>query len=163
MYDTLQLFVNNCKDVLKKIAFTSIGDHYTRGVLRDSRAVIVFYCLDTEFCIYNCPSILIYRKVKTAESITYYILLTCTKSGFRNQGYASRLFDQFIEKIQTDNAGSHKRVSIVLSSLETAVVFYENYGFRWTRESLKDYPVLMNYEKYMPEKEYFILEKIIRE
>ena len=50
---------------------------------------------------------------------------------------------------------------IVLSSLESAVLFYENYGFRWTRESLDKHPVLMQYEKFEEKKEYFIMEYII--
>jgi hypothetical protein len=55
----------------------------------------------------------------------------------------------------------YHKVKIVLSSLEEAVLFYENYGFRWTRESLADHPFLMGYEKYEEKKEYFILEKIV--
>ena len=50
------------------------------------------------------------------------------------------------------------RAKMVLSSVETAVLFYENYGFRWTRESLDKHPALMQYETYDPSKEYFILE-----
>ena len=47
---------------------------------------------------------------------------------------------------------------MVLSSLETSVIFYENYGFRWTRESLDNHPLLMQYETYEENKEYFIME-----
>jgi GNAT superfamily N-acetyltransferase len=47
---------------------------------------------------------------------------------------------------------------IILSSVETAVTFYEEYGFKWTKRPLSDYPVLMRYEKWDKEKEYFMME-----
>jgi hypothetical protein len=51
---------------------------------------------------------------------------------------------------------------ILLSSVEDAVLFYEAYGFRWTRESISTYPVLMEYEAYDEAKEYFVMEYVVR-
>ena len=59
------------------------------------------------------------------------------------------------------NKKNNKKIKIILSSTEESVLFYESYGFRWTRESLADHPLLMIYEKYEEEKEYFILELLV--
>jgi len=74
-------------------------------------------------------------------------------------GYASKLFDGLKERIVKEKPKRPDlRAKMVLSSVEDAVLFYENYGFRWTRESLDKHRVLMQYESYHPEKEYFIME-----
>jgi hypothetical protein len=57
-------------------------------------------------------------------------------------GYASKLFDGLKERIT-------KEQKMVLSSLENTVLFYENYDFRWTRESLNKYPILHRPERKM--------------
>jgi ribosomal protein S18 acetylase RimI-like enzyme len=106
---------------------------------------------------------LVYRKCKckskngTKNEIRYYILIACTKRKFRGQGYASKLIDGMVERIKKEN--SDKSVcKIILSSVEESVLFYENYGFKWIRESITDHPMLMRFERYEPKKEYFIME-----
>ena len=86
--------------------------------------------------------------------------MICTKNKFKKFGYASNLLDDFIKYIK-DKITTFKKIKIVLSSVETAVTFYESYGFRWTRESLTEHDTLMRYERYEEDKEYFILELII--
>ena len=137
---------------------------YTNHLLNDEKVKIAFYCMDLEFSIFNCPVILLYRKYfdRQADEIKYYLLLICTKRKFRNQGYASKLLDTFIERVKQENANKNKRkIKIILSSTEESVLFYETYGFRWTRETLTDHPLLLTYEKYEEKKEYFILELVI--
>lgn len=137
---------------------------YTNHLLNDEKVKIAFYCMDLEFSIFNCPVILLYRKYFDRQSaeIKYYILLICTKRKFRNQGYASKLLDSFIERVKQENANKNNRkIKIILSSTEESVLFYETYGFRWTRETLTDHPLLLIYEKYEEKKEYFILELVI--
>ena len=137
---------------------------YTNHLLKDEKVKIAFYCMDFEFSIFNCPALLLYRKYfdRRTNEIKYYILLICTKRKFRNQGYASKLLDYFIERVKEENANNNnKKIKIILSSTEESVLFYESYGFRWTRESLVCHPTLMIYEKYEEEKEYFILELLV--
>ena len=137
---------------------------YTNHLLNDEKVKIGFYCMDFEFSIFNCPALFLYRKFfdRKTNEIKYYLLLICTKRKFRNQGYASKLLDSFIERIKQENVNKNNiKIKIVLSSTEESVLFYESYGFRWTRETLTDHPLLMNYEKYEDEKEYFILELVI--
>lgn len=142
----------SCRDIYYK---------YTNHLLQDEKVKIAFYCMDLEFSICNCPAIILYRKCfdRKTNEIKYYILLICTKRKFRNQGYASKLLDYFIERVKRENTNNNdKKIKIILSSTEESVLFYESYGFRWTRESLVQHPILMVYEKYEEEKEYFILE-----
>ena len=155
--DQIDTFKLQCKYVLTKYSIHTIYHKYTDWLLNDPNVVIAFYCLDQTFCIYNCPSILVYRKVSYKDEIRYYILFTCTKRSFRGQEYATKLLDEFQKKIKCDNSHT-KPVKIILSSVEDAVVFYEDYGFKWTRESIKDHPILMQYEHYEENKEYFIME-----
>jgi ribosomal protein S18 acetylase RimI-like enzyme len=137
---------------------------YVNSLLLDERVKIAFYCFDFHFDIFNCPTMLMYRKHldKQKNELNYYILLICTKYRFRGQGYGTKLMDEFVKRVKEENKDKEfNKVKIILSSLEEAVLFYENYGFRWTRESLTDHPFLMGYEKYEEKKEYFILELVV--
>jgi ribosomal protein S18 acetylase RimI-like enzyme len=140
-----------------------VNPKYILTLLSEKTNSIAFRCIDTEFSIKNCPSILIYRKSHDVEKneMIYYILMICTKRKFKNLGYASSLLDDFITYIKNDKE-SNINTKIILSSIESAVTFYEGYGFRWTRESLNKYKELMQYEKYEDGKEYFILELKIK-
>jgi len=102
---------------------------------------------------------LVYRKYKCKSSdgsqneIRYYVLIACTKRKFRGQGYASKLIDGVAERIKEENSGNPETtIKIILSSVEESVIFYENYGFRWTMESITDHPVLIRFERYEEKK-----------
>lgn len=83
-----------------------------------------------------------------------------TSRRFRKLGYATALLNEFIENIKDKN--EDKPVRIVLSSLDTSATFYEEYGFVWTRESIKDYDVLLEFEKYNPAYQYIIMSYTIK-
>lgn len=158
--DKIQIFKQMVSYRIHLYAFKDIHYKYTNFLLSDKNVKYAFYCMDIEFCLFNCPTILMYRKYhdKITDEMKYYILLICTKRHYRNQGYASKLLDGFIERVKKENKCKNKK--IILSSVEEAVLFYETYGFRWTRETLSDHPLLMKYEKYEKGKEYFILELV---
>lgn len=160
--DSIETFKLQCKYFLTKYSFRTIHHKYTDWILNDPNVVIAFYCMDTVFSIENCPSMLVYRKIHNKETneTYYYILFTCTKRSFRGQGYASILLDNLQKRIREDNR-LNRTCKIVLSSVEDAVLFYEAYGFHWTRKSIKDHPVLMIYESYEENKHYFIMELIV--
>jgi GNAT superfamily N-acetyltransferase len=119
-----------------------------------------------------------YRKIAKPSCDEYYILLICTSRKYKGQGYASQLLNDFIDRIRTEvltetkyeiptsvdqnfvvqSTDDKRSKKIILSSVETAVTFYEEYGFKWTKKPLSDYPVLMRYEKWDKEKEYFMME-----
>ena len=158
----IEKFREDIVDLFCNYSHHVICPTYIISLLKDDTNKIVFRCIDTEFTIENCPSILIYHTYndKTKSEIIYYILMICTKNKFKKFGYASNLLDDFIKYIKSKKT-IYKTIKIVLSSVETAVTFYESYGFRWTRESLTEHNTLMRYEKYDENKEYFILEMSI--
>ena len=164
--DYIEGFIENSYNKITKYSIDSISYKYIYTILTNKKNIIAFYCMENEFAIDNCPSIAIYSKCKSKynDEIRYYILLLCTKRKFRGQGYASKLLDDFIIRIKEENKNKNenkKNIKIILSSLEESVLFYESYGFKWTREELVDHNVLMNYEKYDNNKEYFIMELIV--
>ena len=160
--DSIETFKLQCKYVITKYSLYKIYHKYTDWILKDQNAIIAFYCLDREFCIYNCPSMLVYRKIKYNDEVRYYILLTCTKRSFRGQGYGTLLLDEFQKRIHKETKyHANKPQKIILSSVEDAVLFYENYGFRWTRDTLNDHPTLCFYEATDDNKGHFIMEFLI--
>jgi GNAT superfamily N-acetyltransferase len=161
--DKIDNFKATANYLFLKYAGLSVSPYYTMALLENENTKKAFYCLDSEFAIDNCPSIMIYQSFSTKSTVTYYILLICTQRKFKGMGYASKLLDGFIEwvKEKTAKYGGKKTVKIALSSVEEAVTFYETYGFRWTRESLLDHKLLMQYELYEESKEYFILELVL--
>jgi hypothetical protein len=46
----------------------------------------------------------------------------------------------------------------VLSSLDNVVSYYEHYGFKMKSNNIMEHPLLMRYEKYEKDKDYFIME-----
>ena len=163
--DEITEFKNSAIYLFQLYSCNTVHHRYTQNLLIDEKVKYAFYCMDFEFSIFNCPSMMMYRTYNDHEKneIKYYILLMCTKQKFRNQGYASKLLDGFIERVKQQETcnKSTKKIKIILSSIEDAVLFYESRGFRWTRETLLQHELLANYEKYEEGKEYFILELCI--
>jgi len=174
--DPLEDIIDNIEILYTKIArlfynysHHSVSPAYTMPLLHDIKNNVVFRCMDnTEFNIDNCPSLMIYHRKKMPTFITYYILMICTKPRFKSFGYASKLLDDFIKNVRdkhmaenTNTSSSSSKIKIVLSSLESAVTFYESYGFKWMNEPITNHPTLLRYEKYDKEKEYFIMELCI--
>jgi GNAT superfamily N-acetyltransferase len=162
MIDTLDIFKEKVRTSLHRFSGNDIHYKYIDSLLGEEKNKVVFYCIDFEFSIDNCPVIMIYRKYKvpSLKETRYYILMLCTKPNFRNQGYASKLLDGFQEKIRKETIPENKS-KIILSSVETAVLFYERYGFRWTTDKLTDHFILTKTEKKEDDKEYFIMEMMI--
>lgn len=163
IYPKMEEFYQKIFELFYDYSHRVICPNYIFTLLADLKNKIVFRCIDTEFNIENCPSILIYHKHynKSSNELAYYILMICTKPKFKKYGYASKMLDDFIQHIKrTHEQSEHKfkDIKVILSSVETAVTFYETYGFKWTRAELTDHKTLMIYEKYDAEKEYFILE-----
>ena len=160
--DSVEQFGEECFNAIAKYSYNSIHHKYIYNVLGNTKNIVAFHCIDNEFNLNNCPSMLVYRKCKCNGEIRYYILIACTKRKFRNQGYASKLLDGVIERIKKENSeNTENTIKIILSSVEESVIFYESYGFKWTRESITDHTMLMRFERYEPKKEYFIMELVI--
>lgn len=156
--DAISQFEIDVKLLFAYLAKNTINLYYIKNILNDKTNKIVFRCMDTTFSITSCPSAMIYRRNQTPTSIDYYMLLICTKQKYKNMGYATLLLHDFIEHIRKTHKNTHKEVKIILSSLEAAVTYYEKVGFVWTKKAITDYPLLMQYEKYEENKEYFMME-----
>jgi GNAT superfamily N-acetyltransferase len=152
LMEKLEKFKGDTRDILIKHSNGSILGEYIEHFLKDE-IIVAFHCLDVDFDIKNCPSILVYKKLRVGIEIHYYILYACTHFRFRGQGYASRLLDGFLERVR-----GPRKTKIILSSLESSVVFYETYGFKWLGNCIQKYPILLQYERFEKEKEYFIME-----
>lgn len=148
LIDDLEKFKEDSRKHLLKMAKGIFFKSYIKNVLEDN--IIAYHCQDMNFDMNNCPALLVYRK----EKEKYYVLFVCTSFRFRGQGYASRLLDGLIERIKKEN----NNAKIILSSVYESVLFYEAYGFTWLGNCIKEYPILLNYEKYEEDKEYFIME-----
>jgi ribosomal protein S18 acetylase RimI-like enzyme len=163
MIDQLRAFVAEYEYLVVKYCYGIIHNNYLTNLLNDSSKIVVaFHCLDHVFDMGNCPSLLIYRKCRVSGENRYYVMLTCTKRQFRGNGYATALLDGLVARIRKDLGTDPIPTKIILSSVEDAVLFYEVYGFRWTRESIGTHPVLMKYEAYDEAKEYFIMEYVVQ-
>ena len=152
-------------NLLYNYTYNVICPKYIYTLLLDQKNKIAFRCIDTEFRIENCPSILIYHRYydKKTKELFYYILMICTKPKFKKFGYASKLLDDFIQHIKMKHSQSeiqtpYNKIKIALSSVETAVTFYETYGFKWTRALITEHKTLMRYEKYDEDKIYTVME-----
>lgn len=150
LIDELEEFKKNSLDLLLRLSRDTLLPSYTKNALTDN--IVAFHCLNTVFDLNDCPSIMIYHK----EKKNYYILFVCTSFRFRGQGYATRLLDGFVERVKKEGGAK-----IILSSVYDSVLFYETYGFKWLGNCIKDYPILLNYEKYEEDKEYFIMEYLL--
>jgi GNAT superfamily N-acetyltransferase len=156
--DEQQLWKSDIFDLLVTYS-TVIHKRYIAQLLYEPKNDCAFYCFDFDFSLENCPSTIIYQKKEYENEIIYYILLVYTSRRFRKLGYATALLNEFVDNIKSDYDGSSntKPVRIVLSSLESSATFYEEYGFVWTRESIQDYDVLLEFEKFNPEYQYIIM------
>jgi GNAT superfamily N-acetyltransferase len=160
--ELIQIFGEQCFNAIARYSYNSIHHKYIYNVLSNTKNIVAFHCLDTDFSVDNCPSILVYRKCKCKDEIRYYVLIACTKRKFRAQGYASKLIDGVVARIKKENQGvQDTTIKVILSSVEESVIFYENYGFKWTRDSITDHAMLMRFERYEEQKEYFIMELVL--
>ena len=163
--DKIDKFYDDTEGTMYYYSYRTISTTYTGRLLHHKKTKVAFYCMDTEFSITSCPSCLIYYKHfdKDTNVISYYILMICKMHRFKKFGYASMLINNFIERVKMENEKYPDRgMKIVVSSLDTAVTYYEQYGFRWTKKGLLEYPVLLEFEYYEEGKEYFILELEIK-
>lgn len=158
--DTIDEFKRNIEMIFSYFAYPKISLDYIQNLLKFESNKAAFYCMDDIFDIRNCPSCMIYSKQnkKNSDVIIYYIMMICTQRRFKNMGYATKLLNGFIERINEESSNNIKKVKIVLSSVDEVVSYYQNYGFEVADYTLENYPYLMYFEKYDDTKIYTIME-----
>jgi predicted GNAT family N-acyltransferase len=104
----------------------------------------------------NCPCGLIYKVEKNGDELTIYIMFIATQHKCRKTGYATIFINEFIDFIKKRYSRNYKNISIVLDSLETAVTFYEHFGFKWITTENK-YNEIFHIEETETDFEHFIM------
>jgi hypothetical protein len=147
--DNISDFRDDIHMLFVYFAFEKINLDYIESILSDTKNKTVLRCIDNNnFDVRNCPSAMVYRKIENTKKkeCIYYILMICTKHNFKKFGYASSMLDDFIKYIACNKKDGFT-TKIILNSLESAVSYYEKYGFVDTLDTLYDHPVLLRYEK----------------
>lgn len=150
-------FYEKTANLLVQYSSKVVAIDYINSLLINRNNNIVFHCMDNEFNINNCPSILIYKTSynKTTNENNIYILLICTSRKFKNLGFASKLLDDFI--IYCKEKFKFTKNKIVLSSLYSSVPFYNSYGFEWSDDKIVQHRTLLQYETYEKDYDYVIM------
>ena len=162
--DKLEDFKNDNQMIFTYFNYGSIGIDYIENLLKYESNKAVFYCTEDTFVIRSCPSCMIYSKQnkKNSDTIMYYIMVISTDKEFRGQGYATKLLNEFVEKVKDETKTSPKKVKIVLSSLDEVVSYYQKYGFEAVDCSFENYPYFKCFEKFDEEKIYTVMELDIK-
>ena len=93
---------------------------------------ILLYSIDGD--LKNCPCGLIYNIEQTGDETIICVLFFATHPNFRSFGYASIFMREFIDNMKE----KYGNLTIILDSIETAVSFYEDFGFKWTIDKKYD-------------------------
>ena len=162
--DRLEEFKNDVQMIFTYFNYGSIGIDYIENLLKYESNKMAFYCTEDTFVIRSCPSCMIYSKQnkKNSDTIMYYIMVISTDKEFRGQGYATKLLNEFVEKVKDETKTSPKKVKIVLSSLDEVVSYYQKYGFEAVDCSFENYPYFKYFEKFDEEKIYTVMELDIK-
>ena len=83
------------------------------------------------------------------------VVLTLLKD-FKNKGYATKMMNQFINDMRKKG-----KTSIILSSVENAVSYYQKLEFEAIDDNLDDYPYLKKFEVCSDDKFTTVMEKIL--
>jgi ribosomal protein S18 acetylase RimI-like enzyme len=145
----------------KKIT-KDINYGYIIGLLENEENQIVFYNLNTDtlFDFDSCASSIIYNIVKKNNRLTCYILVLNTTPKYRNNGYATKLLNEFAEDIK-NKYPEFTDIRFVLSATDESFTFYEKNKFVLLEDDLTAHPILSKYEKYDKRKLYYIFERIL--
>ncbi len=134
---------------------------YIQSLLKRKSNKCAFLQVGSEpFDIYNCVTGLIYACCKGTEGSlsdsalnkTCYIMLICTHPDHQNKGHATQMLKTFIESMRG------KVDSIVLSSVDYAVSYYQHIGFEAVDDNINNYPYLSYFEASSPDKITTIME-----
>ena len=130
--DCFQLF-----DIYCSMSRRIINESYIYQLFVEDNKMVL-YSIDSELVdIKNCPCGLIYKVCKTKSTINIYIMFIATEYKYRKTGYASLFIHEFINFIKSQYLGKSEHINIILDSIETAVTFYEHFGFKWTTTEKK--------------------------
>ncbi len=138
LIDNVQQFKNDIDMLFTYFAYPDISLDYVQSLLKHKSNKCAFWQIDNteSFCIRSCASAIIYGIYKNK----CYLMLVCTQAEHKQKGYATKLLRQFIQDMRS------KVSSILLSSVDYAVSYYQHIGFEAVDFDLKNYPYLQHFE-----------------
>lgn len=143
-------------DIFCNMAKT-INKYYVYSLFTGDNRIVLYSIDNSTNDTENCPCGLIYKVEKNSDELTIYIMFIATQYKCRKTGYASIFINEFIDFIKKRySSKKYTNITIVLDSLETAVTFYEYFGFKWVPNE-KKYDSIFNIDETKKEYEHFIM------
>jgi N-acetylglutamate synthase-like GNAT family acetyltransferase len=142
-------FEDDINMIFTYFAYSNISLDYVKSLLNFKTNKCAFWSENKEFNIRDCTSCMIYANNKEKA----YIMLICTHNDFKNKGFGKKLINQFANDMR--NKGIK---SILLSSVEEYVSYYQKLGFEAIDDNLEEYPYLKKFEKVSNDKITTIME-----
>jgi hypothetical protein len=152
LLDNISQFNSDIDMIFTYFAYPDISLDYIKTLLKYKTNKCAFWCENDEFNIRKCTSCMIYAEQKKHV----YIMLVCTHKDFKNKGYATKMMNQFINDMR-----KKEKTSIILSSVENTVSYYQKLEFEAIDDNLDDYPYLKKFEVCSDDKFTTIMEKIL--
>jgi GNAT superfamily N-acetyltransferase len=149
------------RKLIKSFCSDKINDKYVNGLVKLEGLYHMFLSFEDKLDIKSSPCMLTYVNYWFEETneMHFYVLLLCTNEEHRGKGYATTLLKLFKQYIQDMVGYSEFTTKVILSSVEDAVTFYEDNGFKWVWPLDKSkYDMLLQYEYGSFEKECFVME-----
>ena len=130
--DCFQLF-----DIFCTMGKRAINEYYIYELFAGDNKIVLYSIDNTNVDLENCPCGLIYKIEKKDGELNIYIMFISTIYKYRKTGYASLFINEFIDFIKKKYLGKFENIYIILDSIETAVTYYEYFGFKWTTTEKK--------------------------
>ena len=115
----------------------SINEYYIYELFATDNKIVLYSIDNSHIDVENCPCGLIYKVEKKEDELNIYIMFIATKYKYRKTGYASLFINEFIDSIKAKYLGKFENIYVILDSIETAVTYYEHFGFKWTTTEKK--------------------------
>jgi N-acetylglutamate synthase-like GNAT family acetyltransferase len=142
-------FEDDINMIFTYFAYSNISLDYVETLLNFKTNKYAFWSNNEVFNIRDCTSCMIYAN-NTEKA---YIMLICTHNNFKNKGFGTKLIKQFANDMRSKGIKS-----ILLSSVEEYVSYYQKLGFEAIDDNLEEYPYLKKFEKVSNDKITTIME-----
>jgi GNAT superfamily N-acetyltransferase len=124
-------------DIFCNMSRRAINEHYICELFAQDINIVLYSIENPLVDVKNCPCGLIYKVEEKEDELNIYIMFIATEYKYRKTGYASLFINEFISFIKKKYLTKSKNIVIILDSIETAVTFYEHFGFKWTTTEKK--------------------------
>jgi N-acetylglutamate synthase-like GNAT family acetyltransferase len=152
LLENVKKFKDDINMIFTYFAYSSISLDYVQSLLNYKTNKCAFWSENKQFNIRDCTSCMIYANNKDKA----YIMLICTHNDYKNKGFSTKLINQFANDMRIKGIKS-----ILLSSVEEYVSYYQKLGFEAIDDNLEEYPYLKKFELSSSDKITTIMEKTL--